>query len=218
MSRLLIAVLLVTVTAGCESMRSGPSEGYLNPDDDVFGRAGTIEYTQLRIAMVDLLDNKMKTDPRFTRMYKKACERAGDEKHEIPTIAVRPIENNTGDGRSDSEATGQIYNEISEHLGKMMRQDGKTPMFELIDYAQRSQMKRIVPAAVDDGEAPNNLQHIGNYTSADFIMTGELKRSVTEDKGRRVYHHFLNLKLTSTSTGMASWTGSSDPVVKFEAR
>ena len=76
-------------------------------------------------------------------------------------------------------------------------------------------MKKTVVDAVDDGEAPANLEHIGNYTSADFIMTGELRREQTIDRGRAVYHHFLNLEMTDTSTGTVFWSDTADPMVKF---
>lgn len=210
-----VIAIFMAALSGCAT-HPGPMEGYGNPDDDVYGSPWRMEYPQLLRAMEDVLA-RMKTDPRFTTMYKAACERAIAEKRKskLPTIAVRPIENNSGDGRTDSEATGQIYRNLLAHIGKMMRPDGKSQMFELIDYARRSQMKGTVVTAADDGEAPNNIQYIGNYTSADFIMTGELKRSETVDKGRIVYHHFLNLEMTDTSTGTVFWSDTATPTVKF---
>ena len=179
----------------------------MNPDDDVFGKPGSLTYPQKSLALVNVLE-KMKTDPMFSSQYDKARKRALDAGRTLPTIAVRPIENNTGDGRSDAAVTGQMYRELLTALRK-------TGLFEVIDYARRHQMKKTVVDAVDDGEAPANLEHIGNYTSADFIMTGELRREQTIDRGRAVYHHFLNLEMTDTSTGTVFWSDTADPMVKF---
>lgn len=207
MMKMTFAAVVVVCAAGCVS---GPRRGYLNPADDVIGRPGRMEYTQKSRAISQVIE-QMLSDPMFTTQYAAACSRAGAARRTLPTIAVRPIENNTGDGRSDSVATGQIYRELIARLRK-------TQKFELIDYARRSQMKKTVVAAVDDGESPANLQHIGNYTSADFIMTGELKRERTDDGDRVVYHHFLNLEMTDTATGTVFWSDTADPTFKFESR
>lgn len=208
MDKMLFAVVLALAAAGCETVRPGPRRGYLNPDDDVFGKADRLEYTQKHRSIVKVLE-QMKTDPMFTTQYDAAKKRAADAGRVLPTVAVRPIENNTGDGRSDSVATGQMYREIINQLHK-------TGLFEMIDYARRSQMKKTVVAAVDDGENPANLQSIGEYTSADFILTGELKRERTDDGDRVVYHHFLNLEMTDTSTGTVFWSDTAQPTVKYE--
>ena len=200
-----IAILMAAMS-GCAT-HPGPSRGYMDPNDDVYGRSSRMEYTQKHRSLVDVLE-KMKTDPMFTAQYAAAKNRAAAAGRILPTIAVRPIENNTGDGRSDAAVTGQMYRELIAQLRK-------TRLFEMIDYARRSQMKKNVVAAVDDGEDPSNLQHIGSYTSADFIMTGELRREMTEDRGNRVYHHFLNLEMTDTSTGAVFWNDTATPTVKF---
>ena len=194
------------LVAGCAARRGG----YGNPDDDVYGRSSRMESTQKHRSIVDVLE-KMKTDITTMSQYKKACERALAAGRTFPTIAVRPIENNTGDGRSDAAVTSQIYRELITQLRK-------TGLFEMIDYARRHQMKNTVVAAVDDGENPSNLEHIGNYTSADFIMTGELRRERTDEPGRTVYHHFLNLEMTDTSTGTVFWSDTATPTVKIRAR
>lgn len=200
---------LSALLAGCVAA-SGPSRGYMNSDDDVFGHASRMEYTQKSRA-IDSVIKQMLTDPMFTVQYDAARQRAADAGRRLPTIAVKPIENNTGDGRSDAAVTGQMYRELLTALRK-------TGKFEMIDYARRSQMKRTVIAAVDDGEAPANIQHIGSYTSADFIMTGELRRERTDEPGARVYHHFLNLEMTDTSTGTVFWSDTATPTVKFSVR
>ena len=208
MDKMLLAVALALVAAGCETARPGPRRGYLNPDDDVFGKADRLEYTQKHRSIVKVLE-QMKTDPMFTTQYDAAKKRAADTGRALPTVAVRPIENNTGDGRSDSAVTGQMYRELIAQLRK-------TRLFEVIDYARRSQMKKTVVSAVDDGENFANLQHIGEYTSADFIMTGELRREETDDGDRVVYHHFLNLEMTDTSTGTVFWNDTAQPTAKYE--
>jgi len=208
MDKMLFAVVLALAAAGCETVRPGPRRGYLDPNDDQFGRADRMEYTQKHRSIVKVLE-QMKTDPMFTTQYAAAKKRAADAGRGLPTVAVRPIENNTGDGRSDSAVTGQMYREIINQLRK-------TGLFEMIDYARRSQMKKTVVAAVDDGENAANLQHIGEYTSADFIMTGELRREFTDDVNRKVYHHFLNLEMEDTSTGTVFWSDTAQPTVKFE--
>ena len=207
MDKMLFAVVLALAAAGCDTVRPGPRRGYMNPNDDVFGRTDRLEYTQKHLSIVKVLE-QMKTDPMFTTQYDAARKRAAAAGRVLPTVAVRPIENNTGDGRSDSAVTGQMYRELLTQLRK-------TGLFEMIDYARRSQMKKTVVSAVDDGEAPSNLDHIGNYTSADFIMTGELRREQTDDRGRAVYHHFLNLEMTDTSTGTVFWSDTAEPIVKF---
>lgn len=208
MKKVIFAAVVAACAAGCESVRSGPRRGYLDHNEDVFGSASSMEYTQKRLAITKVIE-QMLTDPMFTEQYDAAMSRAVAANRTRPTIAVRPIENNTGDGRGDAAATGQMYRELLTALRK-------TKKFEMIDYARRSQMKKTVVSAVDDGENPANLQHIGNYTSADFIMTGELKREFTDDGNRKVYHHFLNLELTDTSTGTVFWSDTAQPTVKFE--
>lgn len=202
-----VAFLTVAVAmTGCAA-RPGPSRGYKNPDDDVFGKASRMEYTQKRLAIVDVLE-KMKTDPMFTPNYDKARKRALDAGRTLPTIAVTPIENNTGDGRSDAAVTGQMYRELITALRK-------TGLFEIIDHTRRSRMRNTIVSAVDNGESADNLQHIGNYTTADFVMTGELRRESTDDENSKVYHHFLNLELTDTATGTVFWSDTATPAVKF---
>lgn len=208
MDKMLLAVALALVAAGCETARPGPRRGYLNPDDDVFGKPDRLEYTQKHRSIVKVLE-QMKTDSMFTTQYDAAKKRAADAGRVLPTVAVRRIENNTGDDRGDSVATGQMYRELIAQLRK-------TKLFEVIDYARRSQMKNTGIAAVDDGENAANLQHVGEYTSADFIMTGELRREQTDDGDRVVYHHFLNLEMTDTSTGTVFWNDTAQPTAKFE--
>lgn len=202
-----VFLLMASAAAGCVS---GPSSGYVNPDDDVYGKPFKMDYTQKSRSIGDVL-GKMKTDPMFSTQYAAATNRAHTAGRVLPTIAVRPIENNTGDGRSDSAVTGQMYRELITELRK-------TKLFEMIDYTRRKTLIDTVTGGANSGDDPAAIQHIGNYTSADFIMTGELRRERTDDRRRTVYHHFLNLEMTDTSTGTVFWSDTATPVVKFEAR
>ena len=199
-------LLMSAVAAGCVS---GPSRGYIDPNDDVFGRASHMEYPQMHLALVNVLA-KMRTDPMFTTQYDAAKVRAAEAKRALPTIAVKHIENNTGDNRGDS-ATGQITRELITELRK-------TRLFEIIEYSRGAEMTKDVISAVDHGEGSANLQNIGSYTSADFTMTGELRCEFTDDRDRRVYHHFLNLEMTDTKTRTVCWSDTADPTVKFRAK
>ena len=49
-------------------------------------------------------------------------------------------------------------------------------------------------------------------------MTGELRRERTDEPGRTVYHHFLNLEMTDTSTGTVFWSDTAAPTVKNQLR
>ena len=202
-----IFLVMAAAAAGCVS---GPSRGYVNPDDDVYGKPSEMGYTQKSRSIVDVLEN-MKTDPTFSTQYEAAKSRANAAGRGLPTIAVRPIENNTGDGRSDSAVTGQMYRELITALRK-------TKLFEMIDYTRRKRLIDTVTGGANSGDDPMAIQHVGNYTSADFIMTGELRRERTDDRRRTVYHHFLNLEMTDTSTGTVFWSDTATPVVKFAAR
>ena len=208
MGKMLLVVVLTLAAAGCETVRPGPRRGYMDPNDDVFGKTDRMEYTQKHLSIVTVFE-QMKTDPMFTTQYDAAKKRAADAGRVLPTVAVRPIENNTGDGRSDSVATGQMYREIITQLRK-------TKLFEVIDYTRRKRLIDTVTSGVDNGNNSDAIQHIGNYTSEDFILTGELKREHADDGDRVVYHHFLNLEMTDTSTGTVFWSDTAQPTVKYE--
>lgn len=204
-----VIAIFVAALSGCVT-RPGPSRGYGNPDDDVLGKSSGMGYTQKHRSIVDIFE-KMKTDPTFTTQYDAAKKRATDAGRVLPTVAVRPIENNTGDGISDSAATGQMYREIITQLRK-------TKLFEVIDYTRRKRLIDTVTSGVDNGNNPDSIQHIGNYTSEDFILTGELKRERTDDGDRIVYHHFLNLEMTDTSSGAVFWSDTATPTVKSHVK
>ena len=205
-ARVVVLASAAALVAGC----AAPRGGYGNPDDDFYGRPSPMEYTQKHLSIVRVLE-QMKTDPMFTSRYDAARKRALDAGRSLPTVAVRPIENNTGDGRGDAEVTSQMYRELITQLRK-------TGLFEMIDYTRRRQLIDTVTGGADAGDNSAAIQHIGNYASADFIMTGELRRERTDDPGRTVYHHFLNLEMTDTSTGTVFWSDTATPTVKIRAR
>ena len=86
MNKMLFAAVVAVCAAGCESMRPGPSEGYLNKDDDVFGRAETMEYTQKSRSVVRIIE-QMKTDIMLTPQYDAARKRALAAGRARPTVA-----------------------------------------------------------------------------------------------------------------------------------
>lgn len=194
---------------GCAMPSAGPSRGYADPNDDAYGRSSRLEYSQ-KSRSVSASVERMLTDPMFTGNYKAALKRAGSVGRTVPTIAINPIENNSGDGRTDSAATGQLYRELLTAIRK-------TGRFEMIDRIRRTQMMNANISGVDNGEDSAGIQGIGSFASADFVMTGELRREITEGERRTVYHHFLNLELIDSASGTVFWSDSV-PVVKFEVR
>ena len=202
----LLFVSATLVLAGCAT---GPGRGYLDKEEDVFGKASRMEYSQKHLKVAESVE-KLLTDPMFSQNYKKACVRAQEAGRTLPTIAINPIENNTGDGRSDSEATGQLYRELLTAIRK-------TGKFVMIDRVRRAQMTAANIAGNNAGEDSAAIQSVGSYASADFVMTGELRREHTDDEDRQVYHHFLNLEMIDSASGAVFWSDSM-AVPKFDAR
>lgn len=205
MKRLLL-VSAVLALAGCAT---GPGRGYVDKEEDVFGKASRMEYSQKHRKVAESVE-KLLTDPMFTQNYTAACARAKEGGRVLPTIAINPIENNTRDGRSDSEATGQLYRELLTAIRK-------TGKFVMIDRMRRAQMTAANIAGNNAGEDSTAIQSVGSYTSADFVMTGELRREHTDDEDQQVYHHFLNLKMIDSASGTVFWSDSM-AVPKFDAR
>lgn len=206
---LYLSLTAVVLCAGCVAPSPGRSRGYLDPEEDVYGRSSRLEYSQKRLTVTKSVE-RMLTDPMFTGNYDKARARASAAGRTLPTIAINPIENNTGDGRSDSAATGQLYRELLTAIRK-------TGRFVMIDRMRRKQMTDSNIGGVDSGEDGAGIQGVGDYTSADFVMTGDLRREVTEGESHTVYHHFLNLEMIDSASGTVFWSDTV-PVVKFDAR
>lgn len=202
-------VLLATALAALSGCATGPRQGYLGPEEDVYGRASRMEYAQKRRTVVESVE-RLLTDPLFTQNYDRARKRALDAGRSLPTISISPIENNTGDGRSDSAATGQLYRDLLTAIRK-------TGKFLMIDPMRRRQMTNALIAGNNAGEDAAALQGIGSYASADFVLTGELRRERTDDGVRTVYHHFLNLEMVDSASGTVFWSDSMG-VPKYDAR
>ena len=203
----LLVICAVASIVGCAPWNEGV--GYVPVDDDVKGHSGTMEYTQKRRSVVESVE-RMLTDPMFTQNYDQARRRALDAGRSLPTIAINPLQNNTGDGRSDSEATGQLYRELQTALRK-------TGKFVLIDRIRRKQMTDAAIAGVNNGEESGAIQHVGAYASADFTITGDLRREATDDGGRMVFHHFLNLEMVDSASGALFWSDTVT-VAKFHKK
>ena len=190
MKGILIA-FAAAVMAGCVSNRSG----YVDVEDDVYGRSDRLEYTQ-KSRMIGEMVGRMLSDPDFTEMYAVAEERAAKRGHRKPTVVVREIEDNTNPGASDSQTTSQMRKELKTALRK-------TKKFTVIDLYERERMKGTVIGGVDSGGGADNLQHVGEYDAEDFSMSGELRM---ESTGGKVFFHFFNLRLVDPVKGDEIWS------------
>ena len=190
MKGILIAFTVVAMV-GCVSNRSG----YVDVEDDVYGRRDRLEYTQ-KTRMIDEMVGRMLSNPNFTEMYAVAKERAINRGHRKPTVVVREIEDNTKPGASDSQSTSQMRKELKSALHK-------TGKFSVIDLYERERMKNTVIGGVDSGGGADNLQHIGEYDAEDFSMSGELRM---ESTGGKVFFHFFNLRLVDPVAGDEIWS------------
>ena len=201
-----LAVVSLVALAGCAT---APKSGYMSSEDDVFGKASAMEYTQKRRSVAQAVE-RLLTDPMFTEKYAAAKKRAGAAGRTCPTLSIRAIENNTGDGRSDAAATGQAHRELLTALRK-------TGRFELIDRVARKRMTTGAVAAVNEGEGADAIAGIGNFASVDFEMSGSLNRDQTESDDRTVYHHTLNLEMVDTASGTVFWSDTV-AVTKFDGK
>ena len=190
MKGMLVVCVAVAVT-GCVADRSG----YVNVDDDVYGRKDRLEYTQ-KSRMVGEMVGRMLSDPDFTETYAVAKERAAKRGHRRPTVVIREIEDNTKPGASDSQTTSQMRKELKAELRK-------TGKFAVIDLYERERMKGTLIGGIDSGGSADNLQHVGEYDAEDFSMSGELRM---ESTGEKVFFHFFNLRLVDPVTGDEIWS------------
>lgn len=205
MKRNLIALCLCGIVFGacCAGCVSRAKSGYISTDDDVYGRSRNLEYTQ-KSRSVTLMIERMLTDPLFSEKYAAAQVRAGGRR---PTISVDRIENNA-DERGDA-VTAQMYSEVITALRK-------TGKFDLVDRPKRLGMTRANVRAVNDGESSDVIQGIGSYTPADFTLKGELRREVSRENNRTVYHHFANFSILGSADGTTFWSDSI-PFAKVDA-
>ncbi|MBR2355051.1 MAG: hypothetical protein IKJ89_03350 [Kiritimatiellae bacterium] len=187
----MLVAFVAAAMAGCVSNRSG----YVNVEDDVYGRRDRLEYTQ-KSRMVGEMIGRMLSDPDFTETYAVAKERAAKRGHRRPTVVIREIEDNTRPGTSDSQTTSQMRKELKTELRK-------TKKFTVIDLYERERMKGTVIGGIDSGGSADNLQHVGEYDAEDFSMSGELRM---ESTGEKVFFHFFNLRLVDPVTGDEIWS------------
>lgn len=187
----MLVAFAAAAMAGCVSNRSG----YVNEEDDVYGRKDRLEYTQ-KSRMVGEMVGRMLSDPDFGETYAVAKERAAKRGHRRPTLVIREIEDNTRPGASDSQTTSQMRKELKSAIRK-------TGKFAVIDLYERERMKDTVIGGIDNGGSADNLQHVGEYDAEDFTMSGELRM---ESTGEKVFFHFFNLRLVDPVTGGEIWS------------
>lgn len=190
-------IVVVCCAAGCLGYPPPPSP-YVSNSDDVVGRASRFEHRQKTRSVAEAIE-RMQTDPTFTAGYQEALAQAKAAKRRLPVLAIKPILNNTGDGRGDAAATKQIFEALKTGFRK-------TGLFEIVDYTQRKALNDTLLAGADSGDDDGALQAIGNYRSPNLVLTGEIRRDETDETGRRVYFHFLNLEIQSTATGTVFWS------------
>ena len=158
-----ISVIGTVLCAGCAMNSIGPARGYMDANEDVYGQSSRMEHSQKSRSVANAVE-RMLTDPMFTGNYGAARKRANDAGRTLPTIAINPIENNSGDGRSDSAATGQLYRELLTAIRK-------TGRFELIDRVRRKQMMNANIAGVDSGEGASGIQGIGILIASEVSLS-----------------------------------------------
>ena len=187
----MLIIVAAAALSGCVADRSG----YVNVDDDVYGRKDGLEYPQKSRVVAEMV-GKMLSDPDFSEVYAAASERAAKRGHKRPTVVIREIEDNTTPGASDSQTTSQMRKELKAELRK-------TKKFAIIDLYERERMKGDIIPEVDGGAKPDNLQNVGEYEAGDFFMHGEVTK---ESVGRKVFYHFFNLRLVDPITGGEIWS------------
>ena len=110
-------LLGVCCSAGCNGAVSSP---YVPKDEDVLGRASRFEHRQKARSVEEAVD-RMLTDPAFDESYREVADQAKAAGRKRPVLAIKPILNNTGDGRSDSVATRQVFEALKASLRKIGR-------------------------------------------------------------------------------------------------
>lgn len=140
------------------------SIGCVTPSSTVF-RPGE----EKRMSIVQAVESLL-TDPTFTALYADAVKNAQGVGKRLPVVTILRIENNA-DGSGDM-ATRQMY----RRLQVAMRKTGK---FTVIDPERGTLVTTVIPGGVAEGEKPDALQYVGEYSSPDFIMSGELVREET---------------------------------------
>lgn len=192
--------------AGCAGVAPSP---YASPTEDVVGSPSRFEPRQLSQAVATAIQ-KMLTDPTFTDSYGGVSARAAELGRRLPVLAVTPVANNSGDGRGDA-STRQVFEALKNGLRK-------TGRFEVVDYVRRGDITGTVRAGRGAGDDDEALQHFGSYLSPDLILSADITRDVTDDRGRKVYFHYLNLTMQSTETGSVFWSETIEVAKQVQQR
>lgn len=186
-----VAVFAALVAvAGCAS--SGSGSRYVNEETLVFESADTLTQSE-RSRLVTEVVERMLTDPTFSVRY--AAKKKAKSDGSLPVVALSALENNVGDGRSDSLAMGQFSRELMVALRK-------TGKFDVIDDLANPALVNRVMTGNDNGETMAAAQNFGDYAPPDFYVSGDLRRFL--DSG--IYTHCLNLQMLDTSTRRVFWS------------
>lgn len=197
-----VAFALAVVCMGCR----GPARmGYMDSADNVFASPERVSQAEKRRSVADALA-RMQTDAAFMSVYAAAKNRRMGA---LPVVAIRPFENNTGDGVDDARATGAIYKTCLTALRK-------TGLFVLKDDTRAMALIDRVKAGNNNGENVNALGNFGSYDSPDFYLQGELVSNMDDDvaERRRVFTHDLNLVMLDAVGSNVAWSETVE-VVKY---
>ena len=185
-----VVVVALFVVAGCAS--SEPTSGYVNEETLVFDRADVLTQSE-RSRLVTEVVGRMLTDPMFSLRY--AEKKKAKSEGVLPVVSLSALENNVGDGRSDSLAMGQF----SKELMVALRKTGK---FDVIDDLANSALVNRVMTGNDNGETMAAAQNFGDYAPPDFYVTGDVRRFFEAG----IYTHCLNIQMLDTATRRVFWS------------
>lgn len=202
MKTLLGVLALAVVCLGCQ----GPARmGYMDSADNVFARPDSLSQSERRRSVADAI-SRMQTDAAFMSVYAAVKNRRMDR---LPVVAIRPFENNTGDGVDDARATASIYKACLTALRK-------TGLFTVKDDTRSGALVDRVKAGNNNGEQIGALANFGNYDAPDFYLQGELVKSFDDDvaERRHVFTHDLNLVMLESVGNNVAWSETVE-VVKY---
>jgi len=191
-SRFILLLLCLVIFAGCATTKT--KGHYVDPNADFFGDKEKLEYPQKIAALNQMIDNLL-VSQEYARISEVATKRAKERGHERPIMAIGSIEDNTQAGSSDL-ATAQIRRELK----KILR---TRTMFDVVDAVDRGKMTEDVLGRIRNGEKPDNIEGIGEYSSGDLFMFGELLR---DDAAGLVYYHFMNFCIQDPIKGLEYWS------------
>ena len=190
MNKVMFLVLAAMLFSACVNESSNH---YGIVEDDVYGRRGTLEYTQKSRAITEAVE-RMLTDSDIKNIYEIALKRAKDRGRARPTICVKDFEANVKPGVSDSMITGQVHREFVTAIRK-------TTKFTIVSISAREDMSDTFRAEVDTGAKAENPQHWGEYDSVDFYIKGSIAR---EGSAKRPLF-FVNFEMIDYVNGTTIW-------------